>query len=162
MNETMRIAQFVAETDFQDLPSDLVDKAKIFVLDNLASGFVGAEQPWSKKVASLANELGGNSEATVFNQRFKLDVSRASLVNGAMIGAFEVEHVGHSAHPGGTAFPAALAFAERERLDGRSFILAMMLGYEVTCRVGAAQTRATEDERGFHNPGRRSRNQTRR
>ena len=153
MNETMRIAQFVAETDFQDLPSDLVDKAKIFVLDNLASGFVGAEQPWSKKVASLANELGGNSEATVFNQRFKLDVSRASLVNGAMIGAFEVEHVGHSAHPGGTAFPAALAFAERERLDGRSFILAMMLGYEVTCRVGAAQTRATEDERGFHNPG---------
>ncbi len=153
MNETLRIAQFVAETRFQDLPFDLIDKAKVFVLDNLASGFVGAEQPWSNKVASLASELGGNSEASVFSQKTKFDVSRASLVNGAMIGAFEVEHVGHSAHPGGTAFPAALAFAEREHLDGRSFILAMMLGYEVTCRVGAAQTRATEDERGFHNPG---------
>lgn len=123
------------------------------MLDNLASGFVGAVQPWSKKVAALAAELGGNSEASVFSQTAKADVSRASLVNGAAIGAFEVEHVGHSAHPGGTVFPAAMAFAERERLDGRSFILAMMLGYEVTCRVGAAQTRATEDERGFHNPG---------
>jgi 2-methylcitrate dehydratase PrpD len=43
--------------------------------------------------------------------------------------------------------------AESLRADGRAFLLAMLLGYEVVCRVGAAQTRATEDERGFHNPG---------
>src|SRR5207248_1736076 len=41
----------------------------------------------------------------------------------------------------------------RDHCDGRSFIAALMLGYEVVCRVGEAQTRATEAERGFHNPG---------
>lgn len=153
MNETMQIARFITDTGYVNLPANVIEKAKVYVLDNLASGFVGAEQPWSKKVSALVGDLGGREEASVFSQSAKADVSRASLVNGAMIGAFEVEHVGHSAHPGGTVFPAALAFAERERMDGQSFILAMMLGYEVTCRVGAAQTRATEDERGFHNPG---------
>jgi 2-methylcitrate dehydratase PrpD len=70
-----------------------------------------------------------------------------------MMGGFESEHIGHVAHPSATVFPAALAVAERDGADGRSFLLAMLLGYEVVCRVGEAQTRATEVERGFHNPG---------
>jgi 2-methylcitrate dehydratase PrpD len=69
------------------------------------------------------------------------------------MGAFEAEHIGHVAHPSATVFPAALAMAEHTHSSGRAFLLAMLLGYEVVCRVGEAQTRATEGERGFHNPG---------
>lgn len=145
MNETMQVARFIAAARYEDLPMGLIERAKEYVLDNMASGFVGAVQPWSKMVAALAGDLGGRAEATVFRQAAKADISTASLVNGAMIGAFEVEHVGHSAHPGGTVFPVAPAFAERERLGGQTFILALMPGYEVTCGVGAAQTRAAED-----------------
>src|SRR5690606_1705517 len=32
-------------------------------------------------------------------------------------------------------------------------LAAVALGYEALCRVGAAATRAVEDERGFHGPG---------
>ena len=152
MNETRQLTRFVAETQYDDLPHDVVDKIKIYVLDNLASGFVGAVQPWSRMIASLVQETGGKREVSVFNQARKADVSRGALINGAMIGAFEMEHVGFSAHPGGTVFPAALSIAERERLDGKSFIIALALGYEVNCRIGEAQTNAVETERGFHNP----------
>jgi 2-methylcitrate dehydratase PrpD len=69
-----------------------------------------------------------------------------------MIGAFESEHFGHNSHPSGTVFPAALAIAEHENLSGRDFLTALTLGYELVCRVGAAQTNAVETERGIHNP----------
>ena len=153
MNETRELSHFVAETTFDDLPAYLIDKMKIYALDNIASGFVGSVQPWSLIVVETTKSLGGHSEASMFGQSWKTDVSRAALVNGAMIGAFEVEHVGHSAHPGGTVFPAVMALAERNQLSGKAFLLAMTLGYEVVCRVGEAHTRSVEDERGFHNPG---------
>lgn len=152
MNETRKLAQFVADTKFEDLPTEVVEKSKVYVLDNLACGFVGSVQPWSKIVTEVAREAGGKKEASMFNQPWHTDISRASLVNGAMIGAFEVEHVGHVSHPSGTVFPAAFATAEREHSDGKSFILALALGYESVCRIGEAQTGATEVERGFHNP----------
>ncbi|MFC1917144.1 MmgE/PrpD family protein [Chloroflexota bacterium] len=152
MNETRKLAQFVSETKFTDLPAEVVEKCKIYVLDSLACGFLGSVTPWAKIVADLTHEMGGHKEASIFNQSWLTDVSRATLVNGVMIGAYEVEHIGHLSHPSGTVFPAALAIAEREHRDGPSFLLALALGYEVVCRIGEAQTMRVEKERGFHSP----------
>ncbi len=150
---TIELAEFVARTDFNRLPPDLIDRAKVYLLDNLAAGFIGSVQPWSLMVADLVRELGGFGACSVFNQPWRADPSRATLVNGVMMGAFEAEHVGHVAHPSATVFPATLALAEHLHADGKTFLTAMLLGYEVVCRVGEAQTAATERERGFHNPG---------
>ena len=72
-----------------------------------------------------------------------------------MIGGFETDHayIRGSCHPSACAFPAALAVAERDHLDGKTFLASVALGYEVACRVGAAATRAVEDTAGFHGPG---------
>jgi 2-methylcitrate dehydratase PrpD len=153
MSATRELARFLANTTYADLPRALLDRARVYVLDNLAAGFLGSAQPWSAMVADAMQALGGAPQASVFQRAWRTDVSRATLINGVMMGAFEAEHIGHAAHPSATVFPAALAIAEHRRLDGRSFLTAMLLGYEVVCRVGAAQTRATEVERGFHNPG---------
>ena len=152
MNETRELARFASVTGYQDLPAGLVDKAKIYILDNLAVGLVGARLPWTRIIADLARDLGGAPEASVFGWRWKTDVSRAAWVNGAAIGAFEFGHIGHLAHPSGTVFPAALALAERDHLDGKALLAATLVGYEVVCRIGEAQTAAVERERGFHNP----------
>ncbi len=152
MNETRELARFASETTYDDLPKDVVSKMKGYVLDNLGSGFVGAIQPWSKMVLDMSHRLGGKREASVFGQAWKADVSRAALANGAMIGAFELEHIAYAAHPSGTVFPAALAMSEREHAIGQVFVTALAIGYEVNCRIGQAQTNATESERGFHNP----------
>jgi len=151
--ETRVLAEFVTSARFADLPPELVDRARVLVIDNLAVGVIGSVQPWSEAVAATMRELGGAEQASVINRDWRTDISRATLVNGVMLGAFEAEHVGHAAHPSASVFPAALAVAESCHADGQAFVLALLLGYAVVCRVGAAQTRATEDERGFHNPG---------
>jgi 2-methylcitrate dehydratase PrpD len=48
--------------------------------------------------------------------------------------------------------PAALALCEREHLDGKAFLTALALGFEVSARIARAAV-GLETARGFHNPG---------
>src|SRR5262245_47259117 len=57
--------------------------------------------------------LGGTPEAWVRHQAWQPDISRATLANGALIGAFECEPLTGS-HARGTVLPATLAVCERE------------------------------------------------
>jgi 2-methylcitrate dehydratase PrpD len=41
MHETRTLAQFVANTQYTDLPPNLVADCKIIVLDTFAAGFIG-------------------------------------------------------------------------------------------------------------------------
>ncbi len=155
MNETRQLAHFVAATCFEDLHPELIERFKVYVLDNIASGFIGSVQPSSTIIAEMVRESGAQGLCTVFGNAWRAGLSGAALVNGAMVGGFETDHGSNTAsgHPSSTVFPAAMAVAEHEHSDGKSFLTALVLGYEVLCRVGEAATRAVEDERGFHGPG---------
>jgi len=154
LHETRRLAEFVADTSYADLPPQVVDAIKIDILDDLAAGFAGARTPWAEMVADLTRDTAAGP-CSLFARSWTTSPSYAALTNGVMIGGFECDHPYSpgSCHPSAAVFPAVLAIGERERLDGRSFIAAVALGYEALCRIGAAATRAVEDERGFHGPG---------
>src|SRR6266545_778606 len=151
MHETRQLAQFVATTYFAHLPSSLIEDFKIIVLDTFAAGIISTAQPWARMVAELVHELGGKPQASIINQAWRTDISRAALANGALIGAFECEPLTGS-HASGTVLPAALAVCEREHLDGSTFITALALGFEVSARIARTAV-GLETTRGFHNPG---------
>lgn len=151
MNETRTLARFVAETKFTDLPRRLVDNCKIAVLDAIGAGFVGALQPWARRILDVVRALGGVPEASVIHQDWRTDVSRAALANGVLIGAFECEPLTGS-HASGTVLPAALAVGQRERIGGAPFLTALALGFEVSERLARTAV-GLETVRGFHNPG---------
>jgi len=151
MKETRALARFVAQTKFTDLPRRLVDNLKITVLDTFGAAFVGSVQPWAQRILAVVQALGGTPEATVINQSWRTDVSRAALANGVLIGAFECEPLTGS-HASGTVLPAALAVCEREHFDGVAFLTALALGFEVSARIARTAV-GLETVRGFHNPG---------
>jgi 2-methylcitrate dehydratase PrpD len=150
--ESQQLAGFVASTTFSDLPADVIERMKLYLLDTLAAGFAGSQQPWSRMVHDAERDRGPSGPCRVIGSAATMAPASAALVNGTMAGAFELEHSAHLAHPGGTVPPAALAAAEAAGSSGRDVLLACILGYEVACRIGEAQTRAAEDQRGFHNP----------
>jgi len=141
----------VAQTKFTDLPRRLVDNCKITVLDTIGAGFVGSVQPWAQRILAVVQALGGTPEASVINQGWRTDVSRAALANGVLIGAFECEPLTGS-HASGTVLPAALAVCQREHFDGAAFLIALALGFEVSARIARTAV-GLETVRGFHNPG---------
>ena len=98
-------------------------------------------------------ELGGSGSSRVFASAIGLDISRASLLNGVAIGAFETDHPDAGAHAGGAVFPAVLALGDSIGASGEAVMRALIAGYEVNSRIAVAQTNKAEQLRGFHNPG---------
>jgi 2-methylcitrate dehydratase PrpD len=80
MHETRALAQFVVNLQFADLPPRLTEDLKIIVLDAFAAGIIGTAQPWARMVVELVHELGGKPEASIINQSWRTDISRAALV----------------------------------------------------------------------------------
>jgi len=152
MDPGRELATFVAETRFEAIPGEVVESMRINILDNLAGGFAGAPHRWTEIVGELM--AGASGPCSMFGRTVTGSPSAAALFNGVCIGGFETDQVFSlgSAHPGAAVFPATLAAAEVSDIDGRAFLTSIALGYEALCRVGAAATRAVEEERGFHGP----------
>jgi 2-methylcitrate dehydratase PrpD len=139
---------------FGDLQGDVIETVRNYILDDFATAYAGAFAPWVDMVAHLAEE-STSGPCSLFGRKWTTSPSSAALINGVCVGGFEANH-GYSAgscHPSAAVFPAVLAIAEQQHLDGKTFLAAVAVGYESLCRVGAAATRAVEDERGFHGPG---------
>ena len=155
MNETRQLAEFVHDTSYADLPQQVIESCRVFLLDNLASALVGARTPWAKMVRELAEENGVGGPCSILGARETVSASYAALSNGTAIAGFETDQAFYpgSCHPGAVVLPALLAVAQSEVIDGRRFMEAFALGYEAVCRIGLAAGRAVEDKAGFHGPG---------
>jgi 2-methylcitrate dehydratase PrpD len=150
---TQELASFVTEVRLEDVPERVVQLAKVHALDALAAGFVGSGLPWSRIVAEMVLEQEGREEVSVFGLSRQVPAAQGALLNGTRISAFEAEYSGHLSHTASTVTPAALAIGERNGSSGPDVLLALIVGSEVGCRIGLSQTKAVEEERGFHNPG---------
>jgi 2-methylcitrate dehydratase PrpD len=76
----------------------------------------------------------------------------ASMANSVAACAYEFDdtHTGASVHPGAVIFPAALAAWRLSACDAVTFVRAVIIGYEVMCRVGRAANGPAHRERHFH------------
>jgi 2-methylcitrate dehydratase PrpD len=148
---TVELAKFAAALKYRDLPPDVVELAKVCILDALGSAFLGATLPWGKIVIKYAKQFGGKPESVVIGGRARADAGNAALANGTMAHAFETDDVLICAlhHPGVVVVPAALAIAEKEGSSGKAFIEAVVAGYEVMNRVGKAVGTESHIMRGF-------------
>ncbi|MGH8745675.1 MAG: MmgE/PrpD family protein, partial [Burkholderiales bacterium] len=80
-------------------------------------------------------------------------VRAAALINGAAAHTAEVDDIFRDGiyHPGAPTIAAALALAQGERASGEAFLRAVVVGYEISTRIGAAMGRA--HYRYWHNTG---------
>ena len=152
---TRDLAAFVAALRFEDLPAEVVAKAKTCVLDTIGCCLFGASLPSVLMVAAIAAKEGGAGPAAVFGLPLATSASQAALVNGTAAHAFQLDeiHLEATLHPGSVALPAAFALADGlSSRAGRALITALVAGYEVGLRIGIA-AKAPMFTRGFHNQG---------
>lgn len=133
------LAEFAAATRYDDLPPAALADAKLAILDWLGSALAGALQEPARLARQVVRGLGRSDEATVFAGE-RSSAGGAALANGVAshILEFDDVHKGSTLHGAAPILPAALGVAERERADGRAFLLATILGYEAGLRVGEA------------------------
>ena len=152
MSLSRELAGFVANLSYDDLPPEVVDRAKGVTLQALASALVAHQMPASKQALALMQEeeVGGGGAATVLCNGARLTKGGAAFVNAEMIfagGKWDTFRM--LTHPGIAILPAALVAAETAGTSGRQFLTAVAAAYEVMERM-AAEFIPTVMSRGFH------------
>lgn len=135
-----QLAEFIAATDFEALPAEVMAMARHCFLDWLGSAIAGGGAKPIQALVVVAHGLGGSPEATVIPDGSQSSSYLAALVNAAASHVVEMDdlHKASVLHPGAAVIPAVLAMAERQGSSGADLIAAAVLGYEVAIRAGEA------------------------
>jgi 2-methylcitrate dehydratase PrpD len=94
MGATEKIARFIVDTDYKNLPREVVDKAKRTALDCVGAALAGVGEPVSQTITGYATKLGGPAQASVFGAGVKVSVADAALTNGCIAHALDYDDCG--------------------------------------------------------------------
>ena len=147
-----RFAAWAERFRGETLAPEVLHHAKRAVIDLHAAMVSGAVvAPASLLEKALADELD-RGEARLALGR-KATMRAAALINGAAAHTTEVDDIFRDGiyHPGAPTIPAALALAQARGASGAQFLRAVVVGYEISTRIGAAMGRA--HYRYWHNTG---------
>lgn len=154
MNADQRLAAFVADLQWRDVPPALVHKVHDHVLDTFGVMCAGLSAPAAAAVRSMAMDAGGVREASVIGVAATLPAANAAFVNAfhGRIHTFDDTYEAGPIHAGSVILAAALAAAERRRASGSDLLAAVLAGYEVAVRVADALG-PDHYAAGFHGTG---------
>ena len=152
------LAKFVAEHPSRGW-SDAVDHEAHRTFFNWLGCAVGAAHHEAADAALAAVQmLQPAPQASVLGRTERVDMASAALINGITSHTFDFDdtHLKTIIHPAGPVVSAVLALAEglkgKQAITGRQLIDALVLGIDVSCRVGNAMYPDHYD-RGWHITG---------
>ena len=135
-----RITSYVCRTTFNDLPQNVVLRAKEVLADTLSVIAAGAQEDEVKALKERLVDPKARKVASLIGSGVRTEPSKAALINGTAGTFLELDEGNQfgRGHPGMHVVPAALAIAEEGRLPGRDLVTALVLGYEIGTRIGIA------------------------
>ncbi|HZO44007.1 MAG TPA: MmgE/PrpD family protein [Methylomirabilota bacterium] len=147
-----QLAQWVAALRYENLPAEVVDRAKGVTLQGLASVLLGSLTAGGRQAVALmtAEEAGVKSGATIMVDGTRVTKGGAAFANAEMAmagGKWDTFRM--LTHPGTSIIPGAFVAAEASGASGRDFLTGVAAGYEVMERM-AADFIPTVMARGFH------------
>lgn len=115
---TGRLARFVAESRWEDLPPSVRREAKRALLNISGCILAGLREPSTQKIAKALDDR--------------------AVILGAAANAldFDDTHTPTVIHPGPPVGAALFALAEERAFSGREMLHAYVLGVETACRIG--------------------------
>src|SRR6201997_4849367 len=134
------LAQFVAQTQWDDVPAPVQHHTRLVLLDTLGVILAGAERP---EVRRLGEQLGTGSGATVYARGFPShDPRTAALLNGIAGRSIELCEGLRlvSSQAAMQVLPGVLAVGEQAGSSGREMLAAFVLGYDVAARLAGGFT----------------------
>ena len=133
-----RVADWIATFDAGAIPDSALDKARMLVLDSIGCALGALDEETPRSALATVRALGGAPECTVIGTDLKTSAALATLANGILVRALDLNDLGLGAagasHPSDN-IPVALAIGEREDRTVREVLSAIVMGYEVYGRV---------------------------
>ncbi|MBI4530380.1 MAG: MmgE/PrpD family protein, partial [Candidatus Latescibacteria bacterium] len=131
------LGHYAVTLSYDDLPQEVIHEVKRRVLDALGCA-VGAFDGDPGRIArGVASSIRATPGATILGTKKTSSPDLAAFANGTLIRYLDYNDTYLSrepAHPSDNIAPA-LAVAEAEGVGGKTLITAIVIGYEVQCRL---------------------------
>ena len=146
-----RIADWALGLRLDDVPGDVLDHAKLHILDTLGCGLAAHALGAATEGRAAMIAQGGTPESSVIGCDARLPAPGAAFANAMLCHAldFDDSHSDSICKPSTVSFPAALAATEAAGRGGADALVATVAANEVTTRIGMAAPGAFH-ARGFH------------
>ena len=139
---TRQFARYITSATLVDIPT-VVQREGVRAFHNWFGCALGGarELPVLTALAAI-REQEMPKQATVLGHDLRVDLQNAALLNcmASNLTAFDDTHLASVTHPTCTVASAMLALAERHRTTGADFLLALILGIEIECRIANVLT----------------------
>lgn len=138
---SLELCERLSQWRYEDLPSEVVDRLKLFLIDTLGVIAAAPRAPGIRELNARLGKWEQSGSATGLIGRQRLSPPSAALANGAAAHAldFDDQHDPARVHTNCVMLPTLLATAEDiGSVSGKQFLLAMAVGTEVHARLGLA------------------------
>ena len=135
---TGALADFVAKHPSRGWDAGVEREAHRTVLNWVGCAIGAADHPTVRAALAAVQELAPSAQASILGRRERVDMGGAALLNGITSHTFDYDdtHLKTIIHPAGPVASAAFALAEHRGATGRQLVDAIVLGIDVSCRVG--------------------------
>jgi len=130
-----RLAAYADALKFADLDPATVEAVKVHVIDALGCAMVALEEGPVRICRNVA--LATPGAATILGTERKTTPELAAFANGVAVRYFDYNDLYVGKEPGHPSdiVSACLALAEAERASGADLVTAIVLAYEIDCRL---------------------------
>ena len=163
---TAAIAAFAVRADLGDVPSAVIERAKVHVLDSLGLALAGSVSEAGSIVCGHLSDQGiatsapARGAASIVGTALFAPPRFAAWANGTAVHADNFDDTTPQVradrtggiHASGAVLPAALALAEARGRTGAEFLLSYLIGVEIASRLNHAMA-ARHYGDGFHATG---------
>jgi len=130
-----RLARYAAELRFEDIDAATIERVKTHVIDTIGCGIGALDERPVRICRDVALAVSG--DATVIGTLRRTTPDLATFANCAAVRYFDFNdtYVGRFAVHPSDHIPACFAVAEAERASAQELIVAIVIAYEVNCRL---------------------------
>lgn len=149
---TGSLAEWTAGFSLDQAPDEVVERAKLLVLDGIGCALVGAKLPWSSRAVDAVRAFEGSGPVPIIGWDQNAAGPAAAVLNSSFIQGFELDdfHPLAPLHSMSLLVPALFSALHQETVDGTRFLAAVIAGCEVGPRVGLSLHGSEMLSRGWH------------
>ncbi len=133
-----KISEFGLSLQYDDIPSEVREKAKDLILDTTGICLRSATFDFGRIVLDLVQSWGGSPESSIVGSGMKTCMHHAAFANGVLGHGldFDDTHTESVVHPSACMVPVAMAAGEKAAASGKVVLAALIAGLEVMIRIG--------------------------
>ncbi len=134
---SQRLADWVYELKYEDIPPEVITAAKRILLDTMACCLGGHHSHDAGLVHKVVSAFGGKPESTILGSTEKTNCYNASLMNAVQVRAMDYNDIYWKEDPSHPSdiIPGPIALAEREGKGGKELLVAIVIGHEIEMRM---------------------------